>query len=326
MPTAIFSSFCGGGGFSSATKKPWRQPGLNPSLTSTRVYCMNPQFKLEITELTPDLARAFLKNNDGNRRLDLDRVDKIADDILNDRFVLTADAIQLSPENRLLNGQTRSAACVKANRPIPVVLATNVSETIFPLIDGNRPRSLYFRAQIPQKESEVAALLMRIGMSQPRKIQIDLVILQQIAAAIKPWSEILQEIVPTRCEIFTSAPGRAATIISLIYDSDPVYSLSLLRNLSLSRTVDLPPVGHSLIQQKMSGRGLLKGGGSDVQKNNFCRMRYGLSPDYRYKQKLIVNESMQQQALNDVRKLTATILSGRPIVSAAPIPTAADFA
>lgn len=307
-----------------ATKNPRLQPGADTSPT-LRFNFMNSEMKLEIILLTPDMATEFLRNNDGNRRLDDKRVDKITADILSNKFVLTPDAIQISPDGRLLNGQTRSSACVKANRPIPVVLASQVPEDIFPLIDGGRPRALAFRAKISQKESEVATLLLRLGMDQSRAL-IDVTVLNQVATAIKPWMGLLREIAPNNIRIFTAAPGRLAAVVSMINDGDPVYTLSLLRNLTLHRIAELPPVGNSLVQQKMSGTGFLKGGGAEVQKTNFCRMRFGLNPINRYKQKLIVNESMQQQAISDARTLVTTILSGRPVIPTAPIPTLADFA
>jgi hypothetical protein len=108
--------------------------------------------KTEIKTIWPDEAKYILKHkNKINRNLSEIFVKKIANDILNDTFILTHQGIAFDTEGNLLDGQHRLAACIKANKPIKILVTYDVPKIYqssgvdlnsFEIIDSGRTRTV----------------------------------------------------------------------------------------------------------------------------------------------------------------------------------------
>src|SRR3546814_4613462 len=76
--------------------------------------------------LTPALAAEFLTHNTGNRPIRKQRVEQVARDILNDKWVFDGAAITFDAEGNLRGGQHRCSAVVLAGATRPDVAVKTV--------------------------------------------------------------------------------------------------------------------------------------------------------------------------------------------------------
>lgn len=97
--------------------------------------------KIDI-EVTPEMAEDILTLNTGNRQMRHDDIYKYADDMENDRWIDTGDStLSISTENKLLNGQHRLMAQIKAGATVRYVIATGIHPDAFKVIDAGRKRT-----------------------------------------------------------------------------------------------------------------------------------------------------------------------------------------
>lgn len=89
--------------------------------------------------MTPDEAKQLLAINiPENRRLKLGEIDAMADDIRNGKFTLSPNPICISTEGKLIDGQNRLHAIIKAGKPAPLLIMRGVSPDA--VIDRGVPR------------------------------------------------------------------------------------------------------------------------------------------------------------------------------------------
>jgi hypothetical protein len=123
---------------------------------------MSDKMETALMDLTPAQAAEFLRNNPGNRRLDERSVELIADMIVRGEWVISHQGIALSSDGRLLDGQHRCAAVVKANRTVKVLVSFNVPDEAFPHIDRHRARSLAFTLRARHDDVALARLALTV--------------------------------------------------------------------------------------------------------------------------------------------------------------------
>lgn len=107
--------------------------------------------RTEIKTIWPEEAIEILKTrNLLNRKISDLFVAKLANDIKNDAFLLTHQGIAFDSNGNLIDGQHRLAACVKANKPIRILVtegipiscnANGVSLNTFEIIDSGKTRT-----------------------------------------------------------------------------------------------------------------------------------------------------------------------------------------
>lgn len=86
----------------------------------------------ELIEITPEIAEEMLRNNPINRTIKSKRVNKYAREIQSGKWTATPTPISISPSGRLLDGQHRLLAVIKAGIPIKAPIAYDVPEdTVF---------------------------------------------------------------------------------------------------------------------------------------------------------------------------------------------------
>ena len=98
--------------------------------------------KISVMEITPDLATEFLKRNTGNRAIRKRAVDQYADDLRRGNWKLTHQGVAVSPDGRLLDGQHRLSAIVQSGVAAQMVVALDVPESAYLVIDRGKPRLL----------------------------------------------------------------------------------------------------------------------------------------------------------------------------------------
>jgi hypothetical protein len=107
----------------------------------------------EIVLVTPDIARRLLEENDSNRPVKQRLVDRIAHDIRNDQWALNGEAIIVSEDGRLNDGQHRLLAIIAADKPVRSYVAFGV------------PRESRFTVDLGDQRSTVNLLSMQSVVS-----------------------------------------------------------------------------------------------------------------------------------------------------------------
>lgn len=95
----------------------------------------------EVMTITPDSARRILEKNNGNRPINNAYVNYYDNQMVRGLWTLTGQTISFGEDNRLLDGQHRLAAVIKANIPIQFNVARNVPNSTFVNYDNGKPRT-----------------------------------------------------------------------------------------------------------------------------------------------------------------------------------------
>lgn len=132
--------------------------------------------KVELKTIWPSEAKEILQTkNYNNRPISAISVKKIANDINNGSYVLTHQAIAFDVTGRLIDGQHRLSACVMANKPIAILVATglpvsqNVGDGVintFEVIDSGKSRNVSQMLLLSgmKNSSQVAATAKAVGL------------------------------------------------------------------------------------------------------------------------------------------------------------------
>lgn len=100
---------------------------------------MKPEVK--IMTVTPEKAKEWLTVNNNNRKPSEERITSLAKQIAEDKYILCPDAIAFDINNRLINGQHRLFACVKANKAIQSIVLINAPVDTFMITDTGMKKS-----------------------------------------------------------------------------------------------------------------------------------------------------------------------------------------
>lgn len=118
--------------------------------------------KFEIQTVTPEKAAEWLGKNEANRKLRERRAAALARAIREGKFKLTHQAIAFSKRGRLLDGQHRLRAICLANKPVKLVVATDVPEETFDVLDAGLPRKMFERLKSHPQHTAVISSLWRM--------------------------------------------------------------------------------------------------------------------------------------------------------------------
>jgi hypothetical protein len=91
--------------------------------------------------ITPDVAEEWLRSNQGNRNVRERWIAQIASAMQEGRWVVNGDTIKFASDGRLLDGQHRLLACVRAQIPFLAYVIKGLDSTVFDTIDQNKSRS-----------------------------------------------------------------------------------------------------------------------------------------------------------------------------------------
>lgn len=92
-------------------------------------------------QITPEKASKLLEGNVSNRPLSKNHVSFLAEQIKNDTWQVTGDPIKISAAGRIIDGQHRLSAIVKAGIPVEIFVAQDVPDEVFTVLDTGKQRT-----------------------------------------------------------------------------------------------------------------------------------------------------------------------------------------
>jgi hypothetical protein len=106
--------------------------------------------------VTPDQAAAWLRPevNHDNRSLRHEHVVYLANEILHDRWQVTNQGLGFSETGRLLDGQHRLSAIVRAGKAVDILVTTGLEEEAFRAIDCGLKRANYDRIHLVNDDAQ----------------------------------------------------------------------------------------------------------------------------------------------------------------------------
>lgn len=136
--------------------------------------------RFEILTVTPEMADKWLGKNEGNRKLREQRAAHLARAIQDGKYRLTHQAIAFSNKGRLLDGQHRLRAVVLSQMPIETVVAFDVPETAFEVMDAGLPRKMYERLRSDPKNTSVATTAFRLLLAARNAHEYETALIMEI--------------------------------------------------------------------------------------------------------------------------------------------------
>lgn len=100
-----------------------------------------PRMQAKWAKVTPETAEVWLDGNKDNRHIRPSVVSRYARAMKEGRWSASPDAITLSTDGRLLNGQHRLSAVIKSGVTVSMFVVTNMPEASFSNMDRGVPRA-----------------------------------------------------------------------------------------------------------------------------------------------------------------------------------------
>jgi hypothetical protein len=267
-------------------------------LLPAMVNDMSSKIKSEIKLVTPEMAKEFLLCNEQNRRVRSSWVNYLTYCIKADEWKLTHQGIAFSECGRLLDGQHRLMAIVKADLAVNLMITYGWDPLVFSAIDNAMRRSDEDRTNIDKRTVECAKFFLSImeyagfekintkswhgQRSTPKQIIF-------YASIINDYHKTLINKSPSTNRFFSTVPSRCAAIANMMLGDDIDYIVNLYKKLTLGHTDDLPPIARSAMRQFITGS-LNSTGGSELRLDNFVRFLTLYRKDNENTQKLILRD------------------------------------
>lgn len=147
--------------------------------------------RFEVVNVTPEMAARFLSKNEGNRKLREQHAASLARAITEGRYKLTHQAAAITKRGRLIDGQHRFRAICLANRAAQMVIAFDVPDDTFAVLDSGMPRRMHERLRSNPQHTSICTsmyrLMVRMGRAQEWEIQM---MLDVLTPAMQKWSAI----------------------------------------------------------------------------------------------------------------------------------------
>jgi hypothetical protein len=112
--------------------------------------------KITIEQITPAAAAALLGLNQGNRAIRRARVEQSAREMADGRWQTTYEAIAVTTDGRLLNGQHRLLAIVRSGVTVPMAIARDVDPEMYRVIDSGLVRQAADRLGVKGARTKAA--------------------------------------------------------------------------------------------------------------------------------------------------------------------------
>jgi hypothetical protein len=208
--------------------------------------------KSQVEIVTPELAKLYLQNNDGNRPLRKSWIDYLSESIKRGEWQATHQGIAFSKNGRLLDGQHRLHAIIKANIPVNIFITRNVNESAFKVLDCGAKRTISDLTHMNMKTSEACRAMAQIIFNSSN-ISAE----QALKVYETGFGEIHDDLVKsanTNAKIVCSAGARVAATCLIMNGVDSNYVKKVYTNLAHNNYADLPPIALAFLKQISMGK------------------------------------------------------------------------
>lgn len=115
---------------------------------------------MQVTQLSPSLAKYMLDGNDGNRSIRQSKVTQYAADMASGHWTLNGEPLIVSKDGKLNDGQHRCLAVIDSNTTVPVVIMFGIERETRLTVDqgGARTAGDFLGMEGVQNASSVAAI------------------------------------------------------------------------------------------------------------------------------------------------------------------------
>lgn len=209
---------------------------------------MNQQIML----VTPELAKAFLQTNTGNRTKRGRWIADLAGMIQRGEWITTHQGIAFSKSGKLLDGQHRLEAIVLANMPVEIMVTRGVSDDAFKVLDNGVKRTLADLTGMSQRTAEVCRVLARIvagGGQTSAEECFDI-----YNCGVGAVHDNLIEYCPSKIKLFGSAIVRTAAVCLILDGHDSQYIKELYSDLCHQKFGSMPNIVQSFVRQANNGK------------------------------------------------------------------------
>lgn len=267
------------------------------------IASMASEMYTEIVTVTPELAAEWLKKNTDNRALRNWHVESLASAILRDEWVLTHQGVAFSTDGRLIDGQHRLAAIVRANRPVLISVTRNVVESAFKTIDQGIKRTLsdVFGVDSRIMEPVRAACTIYYGNSRTTPDRVEAIYESGLGATLAE----LVAFCGTSRRVFSSANFKLGAAISIMDGSEKGYVMTQYKAMLNLDVDNLSNASKAILKQVQQGTCLSKRSGDLL-----ARSLIVFDQSKRDCTKIQISDTGTQSAYERVRKVIGKHMRG----------------
>lgn len=131
-----------GSGFFNWEKSPRGSLALNAKRGSKMISASKSGLRAEVMVVTPEMAKAWLEHNKGNRKPTGNNIEMLASEIRCNRWEVSNDCVAFYEDGDLANGQHRLMAIAKAGKPVECVVLFGMSRSANAIMDQGKSRSV----------------------------------------------------------------------------------------------------------------------------------------------------------------------------------------
>lgn len=271
---------------------------------------MAAKIKSEMILVTPEMATQFLAFNEQNRRVRMGWVDYLAYTIKSGEWQSTHQGIAFSDSGRLLDGQHRMMAIVKADTPVNIMVTYGLPDDTFAAIDNGIKRTDEDLTRLPRRLVEVAKMFTQVmafeGTEKPASrggnSKITPNQIHFYAGVLQDFFDFMIKKSDSKAKVFSSTPVLSAAIYALMSGESPDFVRNTYRQLVHADTKSMPPICHSAMRQVMTGKITTKGGG-ETRMENFVRFTSVFKESNKHNLKLVAraNKDVLGEARNTLK-------------------------
>lgn len=199
--------------------------------------------------IDPARAKALLEINKSNRKLKDWYVTTLAGAMTRGEWRETHQAIAITADNVLLDGQHRLHAIVASGVPQFMFIFYGCADN-YGCVDVGRPRTIadHFRHERPEF-TQPAAFLARLAYGPHATLSQ----VRAVHAKIETEAALIAACTVTRRRGISSASVRAAAVLQMVRGHNEDYILRLYKLIVTVQTQspEMPPIGHAFIRQCM---------------------------------------------------------------------------
>lgn len=269
--------------------------------------------KTELVILTPAIAREWLKHNTNNRPLRPSQVENLRLMFSRGEYTLTHQGIAFDEDGVVIDGQHRLGAIAQCpdSMTFPVLVTRGLQRSkTFMVIDTQiAVRNIADVLGRGRDVATTATFLARLYAG--RNTGISPAYVEPFVAWIAPTFTDLIAFCGTTRRTWSSAPVRAAAVISIAAGIDRDYVKVIYRALVLSEFDSMPPAVKTVFKARLEGR-VRAADSSDM----FCRCLKVFDPKYADLSKIQINDIGRAlasvKALIDARVFAAATTAVAP--------------